>query len=586
MTRLINKSTSVLLKEVWNNINKQRKRHLVLLLFFILIVSLIEMLSIGLVLPFLAILTNPDKFLSDERLEPFLIFLEVSNSIELIKLGTLVFIVSILVTAILRLLLLHFSTQLSFRIGSAFNYQIYNRALRQSYEAHLLRNTSEVIDLISNKTNIVIYGVLLSSINFISSAVMLILILIILVLIDPLSAFGTFITLGLFYYSILRFTKNSLFVKSEIVASQSSLIIKNLQEGLGSIRDVIITKSQDFYSKKFSYADNLLRQSQAFIAFFTTAPKYLLEMLGMLSIAILALVLTLKSGGVNNTIPTLGIIALSAQRLLPVLQQLYSSWANVNSSRSSLYDFLKSYEKNPQINSLQIFSREELPFFNKIEFDKLSFSYSSGPTILSNISFSIRKGDRVGIFGKTGSGKSTLVDILLGLLKPSKGSMLIDGMKISDQNCHLWQEKIAHVPQTIFLLDASIEENIAFGVEKSNIDISKVILSARNSQLEDFILSLPNQYKTIVGENGVQLSGGQRQRIAIARALYRHSEIVVLDEATSALDYDTENAVTEAIGTLSNDITIIVVAHRLRTLKNCNVLVEVKNSTIKIERRM
>ena len=301
----------------------------------------------------------------------------------------------------------------------------------------------------------------------------------------------------------------------------------------------------------------------------------------MILIATLAYSLAQQPDGIAKAIPILGGLALGAQRLLPVLQQIYSSWSAILAGPASLQDALElldqplpSYANQPCI--------QPLIFNHHISFKQLGFRYDlKMPYVLKQISFSIAKGSRVGFIGRTGSGKSTLLDIVMGLLQPTDGTIEIDGQIITPANQRNWQAHIAHVPQAIFLADSTIEENIAFGVPKDQINHLRVRQAAQQAQIADSIESWPKQYQTFVGERGIRLSGGQRQRIGIARALYKRADVIIFDEATSALDSETEQAVMEAIEGLSKDLTLLIIAHRLTTVKNCTQIVELSNGNIK-----
>jgi len=265
---------------------------------------------------------------------------------------------------------------------------------------------------------------------------------------------------------------------------------------------------------------------------------------------------------------------------LPVLQQSYSAWSSIQANQVSLQDALELLDQPlPDYANKPV--PAPLPFKKQIKLNQLSFRYDTDtPWILNNINLKIVKGSRVGFIGTTGSGKSTLLDILMGFLLPTEGTIEVDGQVVTPTNHRAWQTHIAHVPQSIFLSDGTIEENIALGVPKDQIDHKRVKKSAYQAQISDTIGTWQNKYETIVGERGVKLSGGQRQRIGIARALYKQTDVIIFDEATSALDSETENAIVEAIESLSEDLTILVIAHRLSTLKNCTQIVELGDGGI------
>jgi len=300
----------------------------------------------------------------------------------------------------------------------------------------------------------------------------------------------------------------------------------------------------------------------------------------MTLIATLAYVMTQQEGGMVTAIPILGALALGAQRLLPVLQQAYSSYSIIKGSKSSFEDVLKLLDQPlPEYADKPL--SKPISFEQEIKLTNLSFRYTKdSPWVLKNINLSLEKGSSIGFIGVTGSGKSTLLDIVMGLLPATNGDLIIDQQSINGQNRRAWQAHIAHVPQNVYLSDSTIEENIAFGVEKKYIDHQRVREAAQQSQIADLIEQWKEGYQTFVGEQGVRLSGGQRQRIGIARALYKKANILIFDEATSALDNETEGEIMKEINALDQEITILIIAHRLTTLKNCNKIVKLGKNYI------
>ena len=481
----------------------------------------------------------------------------------------------------MRLLLLWASTRLAFATGADLSMSVYRRTLYQPYAVHCARNSSEVITGISGKVNGVISNIISPTLTLISASSMLIAILMALLLINPLIAFLAFGGFGFIYAVIIGLTRKQLLIDSQLMARESVQVIKSLQEGLGGIRDILIDGSQATYCEIYRTADTPMRRAEGRSSFISGSPRYGMEALGLILISILAYILSQQADGVAKAIPVLGAIALGAQRLLPVLQQVYSSWTTILSGQVSLQETLAlldqplpDYANNPVV--------ELLPFNLDIRVEQLSFRYSlQTPYVLNQINLTITKGSRVGFIGTTGSGKSTLLDIVMGLLQPTEGVLKIDGQVITPANNRGWQTHIAHVPQVIFLADSSIEENIAFGVPKDEIDIERVRQAAQQAQIAESIESWPEQYQTLVGERGIRLSGGQRQRIGIARALYKRADVIIFDEATSALDNETEEAVMQVIEGLSKDLTLLIIAHRLTTLKNCTHILELGESGIK-----
>lgn len=565
-----------LLKQLWSHLSARRKMQFFLLLLLMVLASFAEIISIGAVLPFLGVLTSPELIFNHPMAQPFINYAGLKEPMQLLLPLTMLFSFAALIAGGGRLLLIWVNTRLAFAAGADLGINIYRRTLYQPYDIHVMRNSSEVISGISAKSNAVIYRIILPVMVLISSSIMLSAILVVLLIVNPVIALVSFGGFGLIYLSIIGLSRKSLKRDSQVVAIKSTAVIKALQEGLGGIRDVLIDGSQEIYCKIYRDADLPMRRAQGNISFMSLSPRYAMEALGLVLIAILAYSLAQQDGGIAKAIPILGALAIGAQRLLPVLQQGYASWTNMQGNKVALEDILGLLEQPlPSYANRSRSGEEVLSFRRSIEINHLSFRYSEqSPWVLKDLNLLINKGDRIGFIGATGSGKSTLVDIIMALLGPTKGTLQIDGKRIGEDNQCGWQAHFSHVPQTIFLADSTLEENIAFGVPKSKINIERVKLAAQQAQIADIIETWPQGYQTKVGERGVRLSGGQRQRIGIARALYKEADVIIFDEATSALDNKTEQAVMEEIQRLSPNLTIIMVAHRLTTLKNCTQVVE------------
>ena len=378
---------------------------------------------------------------------------------------------------------------------------------------------------------------------------------------------------------VIKYTRRQLAENSSIIAAKSTSMIRSLQEGLGGVRDVLIDGSQEFYCDVYRNSDRPLRRAAGLNAFIAGSPRFLMEAIGMTLIAGLAFVMSSEENGFVTAIPTLGALALGAQRLLPALQSAYGAYSNIQGSQSSFYDVLELLDQ-PLPRKTTESPLKRMEFTNNICFKNLSFKYGKNDKwVLDNIDLVLAKGSRVGFVGKTGSGKSTLLDIFMGLLLPSEGQVIIDKHILTSENRSSWQANIAHVPQNIYLSDNSIRENIAFGVDEDEIDDGRVKKAADQAQISELIESLPQQYNTFVGERGARLSGGQRQRIGIARALYKNASVLVLDEATSALDNETESEVMRNLDFLDRDITVLIIAHRLSTLEGCDHVIKVDNGS-------
>ena len=565
-------------KHFLNHLSKRRIKQLVLLLFLMIIASILEVISLSAVLPFLSVLTAPEQVFQHEYAQPLISALTLREPIQLILPITILFIITALVAGIVRLLLLYVMTRLSYAIGADLSINIYRRTLYQPYATHVARNSSEVINSIITKTNMVIGHIIIPILTLVSSIFILIGIVAVLFVIDIGVALSASIGFGLLYWLVIRYTKNHLKNNSQIIADQSTQMLKSLQEGLGGIRDVLIDGTQKLYCQLYRNADLPLRRASGNNLFISASPRYIMEAIGMILIAGLAYMLTQQQDGMVTAIPVLGALALGAQKLLPVLQQAYSSYSMIKGAKSSFEDVLCLLDQ-----SLPEYTNQPTPkaiqFDKEIKLTNLSFRYTQeSPWVLKNINLSLKKGSRIGFIGSTGSGKSTLLDIVMGLLPATEGDLFIDQQPINDKSRRSWQMNIAHVPQNIYLSDSSIEENIAFGVSKDKIDRQRVRKAAQQAQISQLIEQWQEGYQTFVGERGVRLSGGQRQRIGIARALYKKASVLIFDEATSALDNETEREVMEAIKDLDGEITVLIIAHRLTTLRDCDKVVKLGNN--------
>jgi ABC-type multidrug transport system fused ATPase/permease subunit len=553
--------------------------------FYLLIVLMIfsafaEIMSIGMVIPFLGALTTPEDLFLNPYIKILADFFSIQSNYELVTFVTLVFCCLAIIASMMRLLTLWFQTRFCYSLGAELSIKLYSNSIYQPYSVHLERNSGEFIATIINKTFQSTSFAVLPFLNIVSSGLILIAIMATLLIIEPMIAILAITIFALLYGTIIFFTRSKLDRDSEEINLQQNLVVKKLQEGFGGIRDILISNNQEVYIQSYKDSFISLQNSWSNVEIIKASPRYIVEGCGLVIIALAALFFYQTMGSILSVLPTLGAMALGAQRLLPILQILYSSVSSLRGGYASLVDIITLLNQSPKTH---INDKDPRPMklSRDISVENLTFKYgSSSPLVLDEISFTIPKGSTLGVIGSTGSGKSTLIDIMMGLLSPSNGIFKVDDQAITELNRHSWQSIIAHVPQSIFLIDGSIKENIALGVPKDSIDNELVEESARQAQIHETILSWDGQYDTIVGERGVRISGGQRQRIAIARALYKKASVIIFDEATSALDNETETSVMQAIEGLNEDLTIIIVAHRLTTLKNCSNIIELSNGKI------
>ena len=568
-----------LLTRLWRHLSKRRQRQLGLLLVLMVASALSEVISLGAVLPFIGILTAPEKVFNNAFVKSICDSFGITSASELVLPLTVIFVCAALLAGATRLLMLWVSTRLSNAIGADLSIEIYKRTLYQPYKVHVARNSSEVINGITGKSWTTAY-VLQSLLSAVSSMLLSFALVITLISIDPLVILIATMVFGCCYGAVTWAARRRLRVNSERIARESTQVVKALQEGLGGIRDVLLNGSQPVYCDIYQRADVPYRRANASNAFIAVSPRFAMEAIGMVLIGILAYAISLQTGGVSSALPVLGALALGAQRILPMLQIAYSSWASIAGSQNSLSDTLDLLDQ-PLPFDISLPEPEPLDFKNSISFESVRFRYlSDGQWVLDGISFNIPKGARVGFVGVTGSGKTTLLDLLMGLLDPNEGQILVDDFPTTGDRRRSWQRAIAHVPQSIFLADITIAENIAFGVPRKAIDMVRVRKAAQQAQIAKIIESRRKGYNELVGERGIRLSGGQRQRIGIARALYKEASVLVFDEATSSLDNATELAVMESIESLDGDLTILIIAHRLTTVQGCDEIIELEHGRV------
>ncbi len=550
------------INKLFKHLKINRRYQLFFVFLIMILASFAELISLGSVFPFLGVLLTPEKIWDYSIIQYFVPILGIEEPKDLAFYITFLFCMAAIFAGLIRLILLHFQIKLGHAIGSDISIKVFDSVLAQPYQNHLNQNTSEIIAAVTAKTNSVVYQTILPHLVILNSLTTIIIILIGASYVAPFITLISLLSFGTIYLFIIFFVKRNLLKYGNKVSKEQTKVVKALQEGLGGIRHVIIDNLKKIYVKLYRDSDIPLRSSIASVEIISGSPRFYVEALGLSLIAIMTYQLSKSHNGIIDIIPLLGALALSAQRLLPAVQNIYSSVSSILSGVVSLRDVLDLLDKE-QIKDTSS-SKKEIKFNNMIKLDKISFKYSKEEKfIFKNLSFSISKGQHILIVGPTGSGKSTLLDIIMGLVKPSTGSMMIDDIKIKESNIKSWQTKIAHVPQTTFLTDSTVLENIAFGVESRNIDIEKVKIAAKKANLESLINSWPKKFNTQVGERGIKISGGQRQRIAIARALYKSADVIIFDEATNALDIKTENQVNQNIQSLSKDLTIIIVTHRM-----------------------
>ena len=575
------------LPRLWRHLNRRRPWQLAGVLALLLLSSLAEMFSLGAALPFLAVLAEPQRLWGTAKVQLLAGWLGWQQPGDLVLPFCLLFALAALLAGLLRLLALWASSGLVQAIGSDLSAELYRRTLHQPYALLLQRRSSDLISAVANEVDQVVNGLggLLQLCS--GGLVGLALAGVLLVLNPRVTLVMAAVLAG--GYGLLLLSRRRLQRLGAAMRADEAERIRCLQEGLGSIRDVILDGSQATYSRVYGQADRRLRRHRGQGEVIALAPRYVMEGVGLALIALASLQLTASRTGVLGALPLLGALALGAQRLLPTLQLIYANWTGLRLHQPALHSVLAYLDQpipDPHPEPTQPLpappqnpvppQNPALPFHAALQLRDASYRYGPGqPWVLRHAELTIRPGERVGIVGRTGSGKSTLVDLLMGLLEPTAGELLVDGEPLRGERLRRWRSGIAHVPQSVFLLDGTIAENIAFGLPARQIDWPRLELAAERALLADVLNTLPQGLHTPVGERGVRLSGGQRQRIGLARALYRQAAVLVLDEATSALDTATEAQVLACIAALGAQITVLMIAHRASSLVGCQRLIRI-----------
>ncbi len=549
----------------------RRRLQLALTIVLMFIGAFAELVTIGAVLPLLALATDPRSLGNIAPVRAAFQFVGADLTGNLIVPVAVLLAVAAIISAVVRLVLTWMIQKLVYGVEYDITMGAFGRLIRQPYENHVKQNSSDALSAIE-KIYLVAIGIVSPLVTAVTSAGMAMFIIIFLFAIDPLTAAIASTTIGLLYVGISLVSRKLLMMISKRGAAARTQRMKLLQESLGGIRDIILDHSQPVFEHKLAGFADEMRRLQILSNFVANSPRFVVEGAGIILVAMLSIYFSQQPGGVLEALPVLGALALGAQRLLPLIQAVYLGWASYSVHAHVLQDVLNLLRTPVRPAHLLPKGEDIRPFGTAIELRAVSFTYASEELALKDINLTIRKGERVGLIGRTGSGKRTLVDLLMGLLRPTRGQMLLSGEPMDDRNIGNWRAQIAHVPQSIFLSDDTIAANIAFGYHANEVDLERVREAARGADVLSFLEQLPDGLMTKVGERGIRLSGGQRQRIGIARALYKQATVLILDEATSALDDATEAAVMKSLEGLDRQLTVIVIAHRLSTVAICDTI--------------
>ena len=580
----IKKNSSLyLITKLWKLLKSKRKKQLGILLLIIILSGLIEIITIGTFIPFISALSNPDELLNYKFIN---LAAQITNSYEnnnLVILTTLIFIIFIIFSTFIRLLNIWLNYKMTAKIGSDISLRAYKRIIYQPYQYITSINSGELISITTSQLDFTVQAISLI-LRITTNFIIITFIGIGLIFLDYQLALlsGLFIIVP--YVIISVFTKRIVLKNSKIINSSMIDKVKSIQDSLNLNKDIILNDLHLEFIQKYKKNDWDIRDKQTENNFLSMFPRYTMEGIGITFIALLSAIFTLIRSDNGNLIPYLGALTLAAQRLVPTMQQIYSGLANLRGYSSAIESVIKICDLTIPLEYINK-TRNYLSFKKNISLKNVSYYFDDNNEkfILNNINLEIKKGEKIGIIGKTGSGKSTLINLISGFLKPTKGKIFIDNKDLySNKDNNLirsWYELISYVPQQIYLKDGTIWENISL-CEKKDIDHKRMLWAAEQSLLNDFISKKEKGFETLVGEKGIKLSGGQCQRIGIARALYKKSQVILLDEATSALDLKTEKLLINNLMKLNNNFTIIFIAHRLSTLSNCSKIIEINEGKI------
>ncbi|PIY97315.1 MAG: ABC transporter ATP-binding protein [Candidatus Kerfeldbacteria bacterium CG_4_10_14_0_8_um_filter_42_10] len=560
------------------------KGKLIMLFFLMFVAAILEVVGIGMILTFISIVSDPSKLLNIPWLASILTNIGIDNSRDMLIYGSILLIAIFIFKNVYLIIFYSIQSHFIYNRFSSIATRLFERYMNTPYVFHLKNNTARLIRNITVETTLLGHNVMLPILAIIMDTIMIISIVIFLLVVEPLNTMIVLIIIGGASGMFLRLIRARIHSYGAQSQEERAVMIQGVNEGLGGIKEIMVQNRQPWFVKWFQSSVQNFSKAETYKEIFRLSSKPVIETVAVTGMLLIALVLIWQGRGVESIIPVLTLFGVATFKLMPSLDKVignYNLLRYYGYALGPIHDDLinlSPQNQNSQQNS--IVDKQKIGLHDRIELEEISYSYpESSKMVLHDLSLTIKRGAAVGFVGASGSGKTTIVDLILGLLECDKGTVKVDGQDIKN-NLPGWQKNIGYIPQFIFLSDNTIRNNIAFGLDKDEINEEKVWSAAKMAQLEEFIESLPDGLDTMVGERGMRLSGGQRQRIGIARALYHNPEVLIMDEATSSLDNRTERYVIESIERLKKDRTIIIVAHRLTTVKNCDTLFIIKNGRV------
>ena len=571
------------LKKLFNLLLPNERKQAGLLLLMMVVVAILDMIGVATIFPFMAVLTNPNlietNIILNKMFHVFSLIGVENNQQFLFALGILVFVM-LVISLFFRAITLYAQLKFVHMREYTISKRLVEGYLQKSYNWLIENHSADLGKNILSEAAVVVRGGMKQAMEMISKSLITIALIFLLIMTDLkltlVIAFFLGFTYVIVFYIVHKYLKR---IGKERFKS-NELRFTSISDAFGAVKEIKVGGLEKFYIQKFSDPAKSFAHTTAFSLVITLLPRFVLEAIAFGGVLLILLYLMMQTGNLQTSLPIISLYVLAGYRLIPALQQIYGSFTQltfIGPSLDKLYNDIINFKPTASNQNQDVLSLNR-----EINLKNISYEYSnSSRAALKNINIRIPARSTVGLIGPSGSGKTTTVDIILGLLEAQKGTLEIDDTIVSKQNLRSWQRSIGYVPQHIFLANDTIFENIAFGVNHKDINIKAVEKATKIANLHNFIIEeLPKQYNTYIGERGVRLSGGQRQRIGIARALYHNPQVLILDEATSALDNETEKAVMEAVNNLSKDITIILIAHRLNTVKNCDIVFKLEKGQL------
>ncbi|AFZ49048.1 ABC transporter ATP-binding protein [Dactylococcopsis salina] len=554
-------------------LERREKIQVISLFFLLLIGGILEMLGVGFVVPFISLVSQPELIQEQPILNRIYLALGSPSSEQFLVIICLIYLLIYVGKNAYVAIMYHLQHRFIFNKQRKVADKLLNGYLGAPYTFHLQRNTAVLIRNLTQEVNQLFMGVLIPLVMLCTEVTVLTGLVLLLIFLQPMATLAVAIGLGIASFIFYNIFQKQLSESGKKRQYHSGQVIQQINQGLGGVKETKLLGRENFFLKRHSHHRSELVKSLQFVQTIQQLPRLYFETLAVFGLLGIVLITVLQETATGEVLPTVSLFAAAAFRLMPSLNRVMNSVNRVRFGSHALdvivYEFRVLEDEKNLLSKVEV----TVPSFkDKLTLDAVSYHYpGSEEEVLNRVSITISQGKSVGLIGSSGAGKTTLVDVILGLLRPTEGRVLVDGVDIQ-QGLRGWQSQIGYIPQSIYLCDDTLRGNIAFGIPEEEISDEQVWSAVRSAQLQELVERLPQGLDTVVGERGVRLSGGQRQRVGIARALYHNPQVLVMDEATAALDNETEAGIMEAVEKLSGEKTLIMIAHRLTTVKNCDCL--------------